>query len=214
MTWQLGSTVVVALAVAVGFIWFERSHPASKLIALTASLAALAIAGRVLTPLPNVQATTDIALLSGYALGAGPGFLIGSIAALVSNVFLGQGPWTPWEMLGWGGAGVSGALLGRATAKRLRRMPLALSCGVVGIVYGFWMDLSVLLTFSAERSQEGYLAIVSASLPFNLAHAAGNFVLALLFGPAFVRLLERFRRRLELRWRAPGASAPAAAPNA
>ena len=26
--------------------------------------------------------------------------------ALVSNFFLGQGPWTPWQMLAWGGCGV------------------------------------------------------------------------------------------------------------
>ena len=60
---------------------------------------------------PNVQGTTDVALLSGYVLGPAPGFMVGALAALASNVFLGQGPWTPWQMLGWGAAGVAGALL-------------------------------------------------------------------------------------------------------
>ena len=39
------------------------------------------------------------------------------------------------------------------------------------------------------------------SLPFNIAHAAGNFVFCLAFGPAFVRTLARFRARLSVHWR-------------
>jgi len=47
------------------------------------------------------------------------------------------------------------------------------------------------------------------SLPFNLAHATGNLLFALAFGPALVRSLERFRRRLDVRWvaSAPGGAA-------
>ncbi len=202
MSWQLGSLVVVCCALAAGFTWYERSRPSSKLVAMVAVLAALAVAGRVVFhTIPNVQATTDITILSGYVLGPGPGFVVGAIGALVSNVFLGQGPWTPWQMLGWAAIGVSGAILGRITKRRLGRLPLSLACGVAGFAFGFWMDLFQTLTFAAERSVGSYLAIAATSLPFNLAHALGNFALCMLFGPAFVRLLERFRSRLEVRWR-------------
>jgi energy-coupling factor transport system substrate-specific component len=44
------------------------------------------------------------------------------------------------------------------------------------------------------------------SLPWNLAHAAGNVAFALAFGPALLRALTRFRRRFSVTWRA----APAA----
>ena len=122
MSWQLGSMAVVLAALAAGFAWYELRRPSSRLVALVAALAALAVAGRVLfAAIPNVQATTDVVLLSGYALGAAPGFVIGALAALVSNLFLGQGPWTPWQMLGWGAVGVGGAALalaGRAAGGR------------------------------------------------------------------------------------------------
>ena len=48
---------------------------------------------------------------------------------------------------------------------------------------------------------------LSVCCPLYIAHAAGNFVFCLAFGPAFVRALNRFRTRLTIRWR-PEASQP------
>jgi energy-coupling factor transport system substrate-specific component len=230
MSWQVGSTILVVAALAAGFAWFERSRPSSKLVALVAALAALAVAGRVVfAAIPNVQATTDIVLLSGYALGAGPGFAVGAVAALVSNFFLGQGPWTPWQMLGWGGVGVCGAALARTWARGARvaaaspgnvrvppRVLLALVCAIAGFAFGAYMDFFTLVTFAAERSVDSYLILAAAGLPFNIAHAAGNALLCLAFGPGFLRLLLRYRRRFEVEWEPlrPGGAREAAAQGA
>jgi prenyltransferase beta subunit len=201
VSWQLGSTALVLLVLAAGIAWYERSRPPSRLVALVAALAALALAGRVLfTPIPNVQATTDIVLLSGYALGPLPGFVIGAVGALASNFFLGQGPWTPWQMLGWGMAGVAGGALAVVFGKRLARAPLALACAAAGFAFGAWMDLFTVMTFAAERSARSYATIAGVSFPFNIAHAVGNAVLCLAFGPAFVRMLARFRGRMQVEW--------------
>jgi energy-coupling factor transport system substrate-specific component len=62
------------------------------------------------------------------------------------------------------------------------------------------MDLSTFTTFSGERTLDQYLAISGTSLPFNVAHAVGNVVFCLAFGPALVRALERFRARLNITW--------------
>jgi energy-coupling factor transport system substrate-specific component len=201
VSWEAGSTAVVALAVCAALAWYERSRPPSRMVALVAALAALAVAGRVVfAPIPNVQATTDVVLLSGYALGPLPGFVVGAIGALVSNFFLGQGPWTPWQMLGWGAAGLGGGALAVLAGRRLGRWPLALACLVAGLAFGAWMDLFTVMTFTAEHSAASYLTVAGVSLPFNLAHAAGNAALCLAFGPAFVRMLARFRRRMEVEW--------------
>ena len=96
------------LALAIGFAWYERARPTAKVIALVATLAALAALGRAaFAPLPNVKPTTDIVLLTGYVLGGAPGFAVGAVAALASNLFFGQGPFTPWQMAGWGAAALS-----------------------------------------------------------------------------------------------------------
>jgi energy-coupling factor transport system substrate-specific component len=201
MSWQLGSTALVAVALVAGVAWYERSKPPSRLVALVAALAGLALAGRVVfTPIPNVQATTDIVLLSGYALGPLPGFVVGATGALASNFFLGQGPWTPWQMLGWGMAGVGGGALAAVFGQRLGRASLALACAAAGFAFGAWMDLFTVMVFTAEHSARSYMTVAGVSLPFNVAHATGNAVLCLVFGPGFVRMLARFRRRMQVEW--------------
>lgn len=214
MSWQLASYALLFAALAVGFAWYERSHPSSKVLALVATLAALAAIGRIaFAPLPNVKPTTDIVLLSGFALGGAPGFAVGAVAALASNLVFGQGPWTPWQMGAWGMVGLMGAALGAATGRRMGRVPLAIACLLAGFAFGAVMDFSTWVTFSGEHTLAQYLALSSASLGFNIAHAVGNLVFCLAFGPAFLRALLRFRARFEITWRpAPAAGAAAGAP--
>jgi len=202
MTWEAVTLAILAAVLVGGFAWYERSRPPSRIVALVAALAALAIAGRLLfAPIPNVLATTDIVLFTGYAVGGGPGFVVGALAALVSNFWLGQGPWTPWQMAGWGLVGIGGAALAAATGRRVGRIGLAVACGVAGLAYGALLDLSVMVTYGGEQSLDRYLAISARGVPFNVAHAAGNVAFALIAGPALVRMLVRFRARCEFRWR-------------
>jgi energy-coupling factor transport system substrate-specific component len=201
VTWQLASFSLLFLALAAGFGWYERAKPTAKVVALVATLAALAALGRAaFAPLPNVKPTTDIALLAGYALGAGPGFVVGAVGALASNLFFGHGPHTPWQMAGWGGAGLLGAALARAFGHELRRIPLAAACGLAGALFGAWMDLHLWVVFTDHQPAE-YAAISARSLPFNVAHVVGNVAFCLLFGPALVRALLRFRQRFEVVWK-------------
>jgi energy-coupling factor transport system substrate-specific component len=207
MTWLAASVVILAGVLVAGFAWYERDKPPARVIALVATLAALAVVGRLaFAAVPNVKPTTDIVLFAGYALGAVPGFAVGAVTALVSNVFLSQGPWTPWQMVGWGVVGVAGALLGRVLRDREPgRLVLAAACGLAGLAFGAWMDLYQ-LTLAARQDLDTYLALSASALPYNLAHAIGNVVFCLLIGPVFIRALRRYRRRFEVRWAAPAAA--------
>jgi LPXTG-motif cell wall-anchored protein len=206
MSWQLAAFTLLALVLAGGFVWYERARPPARLVALVAALAALAVAGRlVLAPVPNVVATTDIALITGYALGPAPGFAVGALAAPISNIWLGQGPWTAWQMAGWGLAGLGGAWLAMLTGRRLGRLWLAAACGAAGLAYGALLDLSVMVTYGGEQSLDRYLALSARGVPFNVAHALGNVAFALAAGPALVRMISRYRTRLEFTWRPAGA---------
>ena len=201
MSWQAASLVLLAVALAFGFAWYERERPPARVVAVVAALAALAVVGRLaFAAFPNVKPTTDIVLFAGYALGAIPGFAVGAVTAIVSNIFLSQGPWTVWQMAGWGAVGVGGALLARVLRGREpNRFLLAAVCGVAGLAFGAWMDVYQ-WTLAARQDLDTYLAVAGTSLPYNLAHAAGNVVFCLLIGPAFLRALARYRRRLEVRW--------------
>ena len=202
MSWQLASFSVLVVALAAGFAWYERSHPSARVLALVATMAALAALGRIaFAPLPNVKPTTDIVLISGAALGGAPGFAVGALAALTSNLFFGQGPWTPWQMAAWGGVGIAGALLHRVLRGHIGRVALATACGLAGLAYGAVLNFSTWATYTGDHSLGAYTAIAGTALPFDIAHAVGNVAFALAFGPALLHALERFRRRFEVTWR-------------
>ncbi len=201
MSWELASFLIVGAVLLGGFAWYERSRPPSQVVALVAALAALAIAGRIaFAAFPNVKPTTDIVVFAGYALGPAPGFAVGALAGLVSNFWFGQGPWTPWQMAGWGMCGLLGAALALGT-RNASRLTLAALCGFAGIAYGLLLNFSLMATYGGDLTLQRFLALEARAIPFDAAHAAGNVAFALLAGPAMVRMLSRFRRRFE--WRTP-----------
>ncbi len=203
MSWQVAAFTLLALALAAGFAWYERTRPDARVVALVATLAALAALGRIaFAALPNVKPTTDIVLIAGYALGGPPGFVVGALTGLVSNFFFGQGPWTPWQMAGWGAAGLIGAGLAAAYGRRrLGRWPLAIVCAVVGYAFTAFQDFGDWVTYS-DHSLVQLGVYVGRGTGFDLVHAGACLVFALAFGPALAHSLTRFTARLEVIWRA------------
>jgi energy-coupling factor transport system substrate-specific component len=199
MSATAASVAILTLALLGGFAWWERSRPPSRLLALVATVAALAAIGRIaFAPLPSVKPTTDIVLFAGFALGAAPGFAVGAVAAVASNVFFGQGPWTPWQMAAWGLVGLLGAGLGRI-APRSGRVPLALACALAGLLFGELLNTQLWIYYSGHSVAE-WLAYAGRGVPFDAAHVIGNVLFCLAFGPAFVAALRRFETRLHVIW--------------
>src|SRR5437763_16063302 len=129
------SLLLVAGALIVGgAAWLETGSATAKEVALVGTLAAAAAAGRVLfAAVPGVQPVTVIVVAAGVGLGLRSGVAVGAIAAFVSNLYLGQGPWTPWQMLAWAACGAVGAL---AAPLLRRRLPFAVACCLLG----FWFS--------------------------------------------------------------------------
>lgn len=194
-----GDAALALLLVAAGLIvagaaWLESGPGSSKELVLIATLAAAAAAGRVLfAAVPNVQPVTVIAVVSGVALGPRAAMSVGGLAALISNFYLGQGAYTPWQMLAWGGCGLLGGL---AAPLLRRRVPLAVTCFALGFAFDAVMDIWEWLSFYPHTWQ-AFAALWVRGVWFDAAHATGNFVLALAVGPELRRLLERYARRLK-----------------
>jgi energy-coupling factor transport system substrate-specific component len=178
---------------AAGIAWFESGHDSTRELAVVATLGAAAAAGRVLfAAIPGVQPVTVVAIIAGAALGARAGAATGALAAFSSNFFLGQGIWTPQQMLGWGLCGVAGALL----APGLRnRWVLAGVAAVLGFAFSVTMDVWLWWGF-LPHTVPSLAAVVGRGLWFDTAHALGNVVIALAAGPELRRLLDRYRVRL------------------
>lgn len=201
VAWQLGSLAVLAVALIAGFVWFERSRPPARVVAAVAMLASFAVIGRIVfAPFPNVKPTTDIVIIAGFALGAEPGLLVGALAALVSNFYFAQGPWTPWQMFAWGLCGLFGALLARASRGRLGRVPLAICCAAAGLIYGVILNFGSAVTFGGSDLWTSFVVYSGQALAFDVAHAVGNFAFCMLAGPALIVMLRRLREKATLHW--------------
>lgn len=106
------SFAVVLVSLGVFFAGFEGARPRMRDIMPVVVLAALAAAGRILfAPFPDFKPVSAIAIIAGVAFGRRSGFMVGALAALASNFFFGQGPWTPWQMYAWGLVGYLAGVL-------------------------------------------------------------------------------------------------------
>jgi hypothetical protein len=214
MSWQLASFSLVLASLALAFWWYERSHPPAKLLALVATLAAIAALGRdAFVAIPDVKPITAIVLVSGVAFGAGPGFAVGAISGLASNILLGQGPWTPWQMLGWGLVGLIGAGLGRITSRQVSPLVLALACAASAEVFNLVVDLYT-WTGYGSHTLAAFGLVLGTAAAFDITHVVASFGFGLAFGGMLLRMLTRVRSRLEISWQAVGAERQPAASGA
>jgi energy-coupling factor transport system substrate-specific component len=190
----LATALGAAALVVAGVAWFESGTDSTRELAVIATLAAAAAAGRVLfAAVPGVQPVTVIAIVAGAALGARAGVATGALAAFVSNLFLGQGIWTPQQMLGWGACGAVGALLAPVLRNRLA---LAAVAAVLGFAFSVSMDVWLWYGFS-PHTFSALVAVVGRGLWFDVSHAAGNVMIALAAGPELRRMLDRYGARLK-----------------
>jgi energy-coupling factor transport system substrate-specific component len=193
--WSLNSLLLAVALLAILFLRFEEGGYGSREVAVVGALAAVGAAGRVLfVAVPSVQPATFIAIMAGYVFGAELGFMVGALIALLSNLFLGQGPWTPWQMLAWGLAGASGSLASPGRGG-VRVWPVAAISTAWGFFFGWLMNLWSWLSFVYPLTWKSYFTICVTSFWFDSFHAAGNLLFALFLTRPVAAMLTRFRQR-------------------
>ena len=82
-----------------------------------------------------------IVIITGVSLGGEAGFLCACLIMMISNMFFGQGPWTPWQMFSYGMIGYLAGILFQKGILKARKVDLC--------IYGF---LSVFLIFGGIYS--------------------------------------------------------------
>jgi hypothetical protein len=200
VSWPLACFLLVGIVLVLGWLAYERARPSARMVAVVATLAAVAALGRdAFVALPDVKPITAMTLVVGYALGPLPGFTVGALGMLASNVLLGQGPYTPWQMAAWGMVGLAGAALGRLSGRRLGRVGLALACALAAIAAKEVMNVYT-WTIGASHTPTALLAAAGSGLPFDLTDAIASLLFGLAFGPELARLLARMRARMDVSW--------------
>lgn len=179
---------VAALAVVLFLTGFERKLTGSRRLVLVACMTALCIAGRFI---PFCKPVTALTIITGMYIGGESGFLTGAMAALLSNFYFGQGPWTPFQMLALGLLGLCSGWLARPLKKH---RPLLLLWGVLsGIAYSMMMDVWTVLWYDGGFRPELYLSAIVTALPYTAVYSLSNLFFLWCLARPFGEKLERVR---------------------
>ena len=195
-SYYLTSTLILVEIMLPFFLAFEGRKPQARELVVVAVLCALAVAGRVVIPIPNFKATYAIIMLSAIAFGPETGFLIGAMTALTSNFFFGQGPHTPWQMMAYG---VAGLIVGFAyQQKLLRRKPMHMAlfgAALIVAIIGPILDTCTIFLLQSEITAASAAAQYLSGLPVNVSQAIATFLVIRFLGEPLLEKLDRVKVR-------------------
>lgn len=192
--WAITVVIISILAISAFVLQFEKSNSSSKEIALIAMLSALSALSRVsFIFFPSVKPSSFIIISSAIVFGPVSGFIIGLSTPIISNFFLGQGPWTLFQAIAWGLMGASTFFIGKFSRNKL------IVFGFVwGLLYGWILNLWFWTGFVYPLNLTTFIAANLNSLPFDLLHGITNALLFFFFGEKVHIVLERFRQRFSV----------------
>lgn len=188
--WVVWSLMAAVLSIVPFIVSFEKREHNLTLLILIAAMVALSVSGRILFYiLPGFKPITAMVILTALYFGPEAGYMTGSLAALLSNFYFGQGPWTPFQMAAWGLIGFFAGLLGTRLQKN---MPLCCAYGaVVGVLYSLILNFQHTVGVRGTFVWDEYVAVTVASLGFTAVYAVSNVVFLLLLKKPVGRILER-----------------------
>lgn len=192
------SMIIAFLACVPFFIGFERGKTGARELVVIAVMTAISVLGRLIfAPVPGFKPVTAIVVITGIAYGMQAGFLTGALSAIVSNIFYGQGPWTPFQMFTWGFLGLLAGLLFRR--EKVPSVPTLILIGVVGgVLFSLMMDVWSVLNLDGGWNWQRYAALLASGLPFMVIYAVSNVVFLLVLAKPFLQKLNRVQEKYGL----------------
>lgn len=196
--YYLVSLVILLIGFIPLFARLETGTFKGRELVLIAVLSAIGVACRFSLPiLPAVKPTSMIILATGWALGPEIGWIVGANVALVSNFFLGQGPWTPWQMFAWSLMGLTAGWL-RNVWWMQRLIGKILFGFVWGILFGWIMDLQIVSGGFGAMGMMSFVQMFTSSFAVDVMHGMTNAVLILWLWKPMEKILLRFKRKYRL----------------
>lgn len=189
--YNLISILIAFLACVPFFVGFEKGKTGARELVVIAVMSAISVLGRLIfAPIPGFKPVTAIVIITGIAYGMQAGFLTGTLSAVVSNIFYGQGPWTPFQMFVWGFLGLLAGLLFKRGQKP-NAIWLIIIGTIGGVLFSVMMDIWSVLNIDGTWNWARYLALLVSSLPFMAIYAVSNVIFLLLLTKPFLQKLNR-----------------------
>ena len=174
---------------------FESRKPQAREIIVIAVLCAIAVAGRsAFFMLPQFKPVVAIVIIAGVAFGGEAGFLVGAMTGFVSNMFFGQGPWTPWQMFALGIIGFLAGILFRKGLLSRSTESLAVFGGFATfIIYGGIMNPASVVIWQPNPTPGMFLAAYLQGIPFDLVHAVATVTFMIIVAQPMLEKLDRIK---------------------
>lgn len=174
---------------------FESRKPQARELVVLAVLCAIAVAGRAaFFMLPQFKPVAAIIIIAGVCFGAEAGFFTGAMTSFVSNIFMGQGPWTPWQMFSFGLIGFFAGILFPKGYLLKNKKSLCLYGGLsVFMIYGGLMNSASVLMFQPKPTKEMFLMAYIKGVPFDLVHAGATVLFLYWISTPMIEKLERIK---------------------
>lgn len=157
--YMLLSLSVLAMTIAPFFMVFESRKPKAREIVLLAMMSALVVASHLFFHIVfPIQIGTALIIISGISLGPEAGFFIGTLSRLVCNFYMGQGPWTPWQMVCWGILGfLAGFAFNCGNTETLKSRNFKMIAGpVLTILFSLLLAYLSFLLYPGQDSAVGW----------------------------------------------------------
>ena len=186
---------IVILACLPFFIRFEHKQSHPREILLIAVMAGVSVAGRCLFfVIPGFKPVAAITAITGCALWSEAGFLSGALSAVVSNMFFGQGPWTPFQMFTWGMIGFFAGLIGKK-GKVPSKLALILFGIFAGVFFSLGMDVWGVMSATGVFTKEAYMLAIGTAIPFTIVYALSNVIFLLFLTRPIMEKLHRMKKK-------------------
>lgn len=194
------SMLLITETFALFFLSYERKKPKSRELVVIGILCAITVSGRLaFNMLPQFKPFAALVILTGVCLGCEAGFLVGSLSAFLSNMYFGQGVWTPWQMFAFGIIGLVSGLLYRTGILKKSRLPLCIYGFLcVIIIYGGIMNPYTVITFYDHPTLEMILSSYVLGFPFDLIHAFSTFFFLWFISDIMIEKLERIKTKYSI----------------
>ena len=192
------SILLIVLIMIPFFLSFEKRRPEARELVVIAVMAGIGALGRVaFAPLPQVKPTSAVVIITALAFGPEAGFLTGAVAAIASNLFFGQGPWTPWQMFAWGMIGFAAGMLGKAGWLK-SRPGLAVFGFLSGFGFGWLMNIWYVIGFIQPITYQAVIGAYISTFWFDFTHALTTLVFLVILAKPWLKRLERIKTKFGL----------------
>lgn len=192
--------LIIFFAMVPFFLVFEGRKPQAREIMVIAVLAAIGVAGRAaFFMVPSFKPVAAIVIITGVSFGGEAGFLVGCLIMMVSNMFMGQGPWTPWQMFAYGMIGFLAGILFQKGILKAKKLPLCVF-GFLStfFIFGGVMNPASLLMSYGQITKKSLIAAYISGAPLDLVQAVSTVFFLWFLSRPLLEKLERIKRKYGL----------------